>query len=279
MRFLFSVLLLFASLVCLSQEEIEDVEAIKYEETDSIVDVAELYKEKIKYAEKKKKFKRNEFYGIKTKKAYTKTGGGNRVFVELFFVIKGEAKPSIYSPEIYWFDTRTRRIRNTRITEKDKPFALIVHGPYKKLLGKQVIEEGIFYVGSKHGRWLVHDRNNILLDKQKYYKGFEKGSKITHYDEKLTKVKEVIPEKGLVKDGKYIKFFPSGNPEMEGYYVNDIKVGLWTEFYDKSGYRKKETRYPDEPEADAIPKVEREWDANGRTTFDINPKKKTNSKR
>lgn len=271
------IFLIFLVWNVVAQEEIEDPSVIQFNGNDTLVDVAELYKEKIQFTEKKKKIRRNEFYGIKTKKAFTRSGSGNRTVTELFFVVKpnDKLKPSAYSPEIYWYDVRTRKIRNSRITEKDKPYVLILHGPYKKLMGNQVIEEGIFYLGSKHGRWMIHDKNNILIDKRKYNKGFDKESKITYYDDKLTKINEVIPLKGLIREGKYVKFYPSGNLEIEGYYENDCKIGLWIEYYDRFGFRKREIKYPDIPDCTANPVIEREWDSNGKLLFDKFPGNKT----
>ena len=42
----------------------------------------------------------------------------------------------------------------------------MMHGPYKKRLGEQIIEEGIFYYGLKHGRWVRFNRSDILQDKE-----------------------------------------------------------------------------------------------------------------
>ena len=68
-----------------------------------------------------------------------------------------------------------------------------MHGPYKRMVGEQIIEEGIYYKGTKHGRWTEYDRHDILVDKRKYYKGWQKESKVKYYDDKQTKLKEVVP--------------------------------------------------------------------------------------
>ena len=63
--------------------------------------------------EHKKKRKKKVFYGIKTKKGYTKTGFGDDAVIETFFYLKQYEQPDPYVPEIYWYDFRRKRIRTT----------------------------------------------------------------------------------------------------------------------------------------------------------------------
>ena len=42
----------------------------------------------------------------------------------------------------------------------------MMHGPYKKRVGDQIIEEGIFYYGLKHDRWLRYNSSDILQNKE-----------------------------------------------------------------------------------------------------------------
>ena len=48
----------------------------------------------------------------------------------------------------------------------------MMHGPYKKRVGDQIIEEGIFYYGLKHDRWLRYNSSDILQNKEFFFLGF-----------------------------------------------------------------------------------------------------------
>lgn len=256
-----------------SQQEIPAEES-KYENysilnRDSLIDVRSMHKKKDEFKEKKKKIKKNVFYGIKTKRAFTKKGTGNRVQTELFFVLKKYQDPDAAVAEIFWFDIRTKKISTKPITDKVKPFVKILHGPYKRFIGKQLVEEGQFYVGTKHGRWEVMDKNNILMDKVKYYKGWPKDSKMDYWDpETKLKIREVIPIVNGEEHGRYVKFYKSGLPEIEGNYKYGQKVGIWTEFYDSKGQKSVESRYsPDS----ANPEILKRWNPKGKETFSKYP--------
>ena len=73
-----------------------------------------------------------------------------------------------------------------------------------------------------------------------------------------------------------MRFYESGNVAEEGYYIDDEKTGLWTEWFDNKGWRKKLTRYPEEPNPDAEGKLVREWDNKGKLLVDN--EKDTNKK-
>ena len=88
---------------------------------------------------KKKKRKKNVFYGIKTKKGFTRTGFGDDVVIELFYYLKVYEAPDPYVRDIYWYDFKKRKIANSRkINEK---YAGILHGPYLKMLGVGLTEK------------------------------------------------------------------------------------------------------------------------------------------
>jgi hypothetical protein len=55
---------------------------------DTPVNLDFLKEEKIEEAPKKKKVKKKVFYGIKTKKGFSRRGTGNRVSYELFYYLK-----------------------------------------------------------------------------------------------------------------------------------------------------------------------------------------------
>lgn len=281
--YLFIYLLLSFSFSSYGQEEILGEES-KYEssslfERDSMIDVVENYKKRDKFERKKKKIKKNVFYGYKTKRAYTRSGSGNRMVYELFFVLKKHIDPDKNVSQVYWYDTRVQKIQTKQITEKDKPFALILHGPYKKTLNGNILEEGQFYIGTKHGRWETLDKNNTLIDKVKYYKGWPKDSKFDYWDsETKKKLKEVVPYVHNVLHGRYVRYYQSGNQEIEGQYRDGSKIGVWTEFYDAKGQKKIEYQFnPDS----SNPEILKKWSSKGKEIYNKYPerdsKKKTNT--
>ncbi|MCG8307385.1 MAG: hypothetical protein MI975_08330 [Cytophagales bacterium] len=227
----------------------------------------ELSKE-AKDARKKKeeRRKRKTFYGIKTKKGFTRRGIGERAELEIFHYLKEPVKVDPYVPEIWWYDFTRKRVRNTGKMEDKR--GVILHGPYKKIVGEQVVEEGIFYKGTKHGRWTRYDRNDILVDKRKYYKGWQKESKVRYYDDKQTKLKEVVPILYGKKDGTYYYFHENGTVAVRGMYKENVKVGKWTEYYPFKRRRKKEIQYPSDPyDTSYLPFISKEWNRNNAVVY------------
>ena len=222
---------------------------------------------------KKKKMKRNTFYGIKSKKAYTVTGEGTKEVLELFYVLKRWRDPDPYVQEVHWLDITNLKLMITPGSKVEKPKALILHGPYRKLIGGKIIEEGVFYLGGKHARWEKYNAEGILLDKVKWYRGWPKEGEVTYYDVEKQKVREMKPYLDGKLEGMYFFFYPSGKIKIKGAYKNNIQFGLWTEYYDDDKNRKKkETQYTkDEYVLDHQPEVVREWDAKGKILFDKEP--------
>lgn len=65
-------------------------------------------------ATKKKKPKPKTFYGIKTKKGFTRKGFGNQMVLELFYVLKNKKeKFTGFARDIYWYDYTRREVRKT----------------------------------------------------------------------------------------------------------------------------------------------------------------------
>ncbi len=217
----------------------------------------------------KKKPKRKTFYGIKTRKSYTRKGFGDKTTIELFYVLKKPDKPTQFVRDIYWYDYTRREVRRTGNFDPKK--GVLLHGPYKKLQGNVVLEEGIFYKGAKHGRWMKFDRQDILDDKEKYYKGWPKESLVTYYDPvEHTKVKEMIPVEIDEREGFYFLFHENGTIAVTGEYKWDQRVGDWIENY-PNGKRKKIVAYPTEPfDKTAKPFVRKEWDEKGREIYSSN---------
>ena len=218
---------------------------------------------------KQKKFKKKVFYGKKTKKMYTMVGEGNRATVEIFYVLKKYEEPDPYIKDIYWYDWEKGRIMTTPITERDKPTALILHGPYKKMIGENIVEEGVFYVGTKHARWEKYDKDFILMEKLKYYRGWAKDAKITFYDSDRKKVREVVPMFNNIIEGEYFSYYESGNMKSQGKYKNGVRVGVWIEYFDAPTKKKKEIQYAKSYLVKEFqPYTLREWDTKNKLIYD-----------
>ena len=227
---------------------------------------AELEKENKK---KKKKKKKNVFYGLKTKKGFSRKGAGENSVMELFRYLKNYEAPDPYVRDVYWYDTKRKQIRTTHNIKEKK--ALILHGPYKKITDDgQVLEEGMFYKGTKHGRWTSYNKRDILMGKNKYTKGWPRESEIEYYDEEARqKIKEVVPIEYGEEEGYYFYFHPGGRVAVEGEYQQGKKVGLWTEYYDFERRPKKQIKYPDDPYDDQTkPYISKEWNPEGQVVYD-----------
>ena len=270
---LFSICVLASTVAFAQQKKEKDLIGVEGQftfETDKpfkLLELDEVTSEPI--VAKKKKPKRNTFYGVKTRKAYARRGTGDRVTIELFHTLKKPEKPSIFVRDIYWYDYTRREVRKTPNFDIKK--GVLLHGPYRKLQNNVVLEEGIFYKGTKHGRWMQFDRNDIVSDKEKYYKGWPKESLVTYYDPvERKKVKEMIPIEINEREGFYFLFHENGAIAVTGEYKWDQKVGDWIENY-PNGKRKKIIAYPKEPFDETIrPFVRKEWDEKGREIFTSN---------
>ncbi len=231
---------------------------------------AEEEEEEEKDKKKEKKRKKNVFYDIKTKKGYAETGYGQDVVIELFHYLKEYEAPDPYVRDIYWYDTNRKQIRSTRNIQQDK--AEILHGPYQKITEDgEVLEEGLFYKGTKHGRWVRYNKSYILQDKEKYSKGWPRDSEITYYDEgKWTSLKEVIPIEYGLREGYYFYFHEGGQVAVEGEFQQDHKVGLWTEYYDyKTLLPKKQIKYPDDTFDETPGYTTKEWAPDGKVVYEF----------
>lgn len=218
---------------------------------------------------KKKEKKKNPkiYYGIKTKRGFAKQGFGERTVVELFFYLKDKdyVGPEPYARDFYWYDFNKKKIVNSlRVKRKN---AGVLHGHYQKLLGEQVLEEGYFYKGMKHGRWVRYNRHDILQDKEIYWKGWPKESLLSYYDFEREKLREVIPVHFGEREGEYFAYFPDGSLAAVGHYKFDHKVGIWREYYDNRRV-KREVKYPIEPFDDTPPIIIKEWDRKGKVIYD-----------
>ncbi|MEQ9100530.1 MAG: hypothetical protein RIF36_08105 [Imperialibacter sp.] len=259
------VLLLLACGPLQAQEEEFSFEP-KYD-SPLTIDLDALDEENEKIDVKKKKPKRNVYYGVKTKKGFTRTGFGENTVLELFSYLKVYQEPDEYVRDIYWYNFKRKKIVASR--NIDKEYAGILHGPYRKVLGDQVLEEGFFYKGTKHGRWVELNKSDILLNKEKYYKGWPRESKIAYWDVERTKMKEVIPIEYGEKEGYYYAFHANGQIAVMGEYKFDHKVGVWREYYPIRNRRKREVEYSKDPFDESFsPVILREWNDKGELIYD-----------
>jgi antitoxin component YwqK of YwqJK toxin-antitoxin module len=223
-------------------------------------------KEEEPESKKKKKVKKRVYYGLKTKKGFTRKGYGNRVTYELFYYLKKPQAPQSFARDLYWYDFARKEIRKTTTFDPSK--GVLLHGPYEKRQGELIIQKGIFYKGSKHGRWLSYNKDSVLTDKEKYYKGWPKESEVVYYDpHERKKMKEITPIEFGEKEGYYYKFYETGQVAVTGEYKFDQKVGDWTEYY-PNNRRKKIITYRKEPFDDEVkPYVKVEWNEKGKEIY------------
>lgn len=223
--------------------------------------------EKEIYEIPEKKKKKNVFFGLKTKKRFTKKGYGNRQTLELFYVLKEFQLPETLVRDVYWYDYKRGEIRITTTREVDQRNGAILHGPYTKEMNGVIVEEGIFFMGLKHGRWLRKNTEEILLDKSKYYKGWPKESLVKYYDADRNQMKEIIPVEYGEKEGNYFYFHENGKVAVQGNYKWDQRIGDWYEYY-PSGLRKKAVRYQKQPYSEIFtPYILTEWNKKGKVVY------------
>lgn len=211
--------------------------------------------------EKKTKKKKKVFLGYRIKKGVARSGSGKGAVTEVFHYLRDYKEPSAYAPAKYYYNVRRRKIFKGRTI--DPKVSKILHGHYKKLQNGKVLEEGYFYVGTKHLRWEKYNRDGLLLGKTHFEKGFPRDAQITYYDAAQQKVKEVIPYMNGEVEGDYVKFRPDGLLEREGQYEKGKKVGSWIEYWPFRNRKRYEYKYPesafDEP---FEPYLYREWNKN-----------------
>lgn len=275
---LFFLFFFFAAKV-FSQSASQDVERFNFGQPDSTFSLIrqkpitidfeeeEAEAEEDDKKEKKKKRKRKVFYGVKTKKGFTRRGYGRNVTLELFYYLKHPPKETDpYVQDIYWYDTRERKVKTSATFDPRRGY--ILHGPYKQLVGEDLVEQGIFYFGKKHGRWTEFNRNGTLINKRKYNKGWPKDAILKFYDREQEKLKEVIPVVYGVKSGDYYFFHENGSIAIRGAYEEDVKVGRWREYYPFLNRVKKEIVYPSDPyDKKTKPYINREWNRRGQVVY------------
>lgn len=191
------------------------------------------------------KKKKNYYFGVRTRKSFTRIVAQTSLTFETFNVLREPAKVDKYVRKVFYHDAKKGQILNAE--GRGQTLNRLLHGPYKKTVNDIVVVEGMYFYGAKHGTWMYQRSDSTLYAKEHFHKGWFKDSKITYYDEVgKTKVKEVIPYQYGKKEGEYYLFFESGNVAVRGNYEFNKKVGVWDEFHNLPGVvrYKKQVQYP-----------------------------------
>jgi antitoxin component YwqK of YwqJK toxin-antitoxin module len=220
-------------------------------------------------SQKKKKVKasKKEFMGIRFKKGFTKTGAKEDENIETFgFLQELPPPPNPYLRDYYWLDIERNEIsRNRDVADKR---GYVLHGPYERSIGGDIIEKGQFYKGLKHGRWIIYNRNFILQDKITYYMGWPLESEFAYYAND-SKVKSILPIEYGEKEGNFYLFHENGQLAVSGQYRFDQKVGVWTEYYRQQRRTKRQIQYsPDPFDKKFKPYIIREYDERGNLIYE-----------
>lgn len=249
-------------------ENVEDIFKVNYDTPLTLdLNTEETEKSEVEpIKHKKKKVKKNVFFGTKTRKGITRNLIRGQVVQEFFHIMKVYEAPPDYARDFYWYDYNKKKIVNSlRVSPKN---AGILHGPYKKMIGEQVLEEGWFYKGMKHKRWIKLNRHDILQNKTYWWKGWPQESLLSYYDFEKTKLREVIPKHYGERNGEYWAFHLNGAVAVRGIYKHNHKIGIWKEYYENKKI-KREMKYPSDAfHFEFRPYILKEWDPEGKVIFD-----------
>ncbi len=253
---------------------IADAKKFMNETVPNTASSAKLKGKKLKKALKKAKeevFDGKYYEKIAIQKKIYKRGSGSRLQYIEFYVLKNHQKTSPYHRLITWQDHKTGKL--VEAITRDPKTNSVLHGPYKEYRGENLISEGFYFLGVKHGRWVSYDKDFILVEKETYNKGFYAESEITYYDTDSSKINEITPILYGKQSGNYWKFFVDGTVAVEGNYDSGIKIGKWIEYYEGGNRRKKVTQYPGSIFDESESYVVVEYDPTGKITYE-NPNRK-----
>lgn len=225
-------------------------------------------KVKEKKRDKKKKVKKNFYFGEKTKKNMIRTSFRDQVTYQVFNTTMRNQKADSYIRDVYWYEPKTKSIKNKNF---DPSKGYLLHGPYEKRIGDHVVETGMYYYGTKHGRWMVYDGKNVLLNKSHFFQGWPKESRITYYNRDQKQIEMMTPIEYDLKEGNFYHFFQNGQVAVIGEYRFGERVGLWTEYWESKGdnlVRKREVQYQSQPFTKNFkPYIRAEWDKKGNLVY------------
>ena len=213
---------------------------------------------------KKEKKKKNIYFGERTQRSSIKESFRDQLQTQYFHYTRRNQQVDPYIRDIYWFDPKDKVIRAKNF-DPNKGFLL--HGPFEKRVDDVVVESGMFYFGTKHGRWMTFDAKNTLLDKSNYYEGWPKASKVTYYNRSEQQIEKVTPIEYDLEEGNFFHFYENGEVAVVGEYKFGEKIGLWTEYWNNTGdktIRKREIQYQEEPFTKGFkPYIRAEWNKEG----------------
>lgn len=219
---------------------------------------------------KKKRYSKRYFLGQKVKRGFIKSGRGSRETMETFSYLEEYQAPNPYAPLKYLYDAKKRKLYRTSNDEVDQKRYKVLHGPYEKKVDGLTVEQGYFYIGTKHLRWekFRADEEGTLVDKDHYEKGFVRDAVVSYYGD-TKKIKEVIPYEYGEVQGTYYRFYENGQVQWSGQYAKGRKVGTWINYYDFRGRRRYEYQYPETVyDAPFEPYLVKEYDRHGTLIFE-----------
>lgn len=217
---------------------------------------------------KKKKTKKNVFFGEKTQRSLIKQTFRDQSHIQSFHYTQKNREVDPYIRDIYWYDRKDRVIKSKGF-EPSKGYLL--HGPYEKRVDDDLVESGMYYYGTKHGRWMTYSGKNILLDKSNFYEGWPKASRITYYNREEQKIEKLTPVEYDLEEGNFYHFYEDGKVAVVGEYKYGEKIGLWTEYWENTGdklIRKREIQFQEDPFTKGFrPYIRAEWDNEGNLVY------------
>ncbi len=242
-----------------------DAEKLAKEKADSKKQLKALAKQAGSAA---KKLKGKMFLGKKIKKGYVRTGSGKKAIIEKFHYLARYEATDPYAPAKYYYHKKRRKI--FKIAVIDPTVSLILHGPYEKRQGTNLLESGYFYMGTKHLRWERYAvKNNILLSKYHWEKGFLRDSRITYYENSKSKVKEVLPYYQGQLEGDYVRFLPNGQLDWTGQFQGGHPVKVWTNYWGFKNRRHAQWQYANsEFDEETEPELLREYNRSGTLIYE-----------
>lgn len=225
-------------------------------------------KEKTAKKEKRKKVKKNIWFGIKTQKAFTKRELRGQTYYEMFHYTNVSRQPGPYIRDVYWYDAKDKAVK----TKGYSPgIGNLLHGPYERNVNEEIVESGMFYYGTKHKTWMLFDEKNILQDKTYFEEGWPKEAKISFFNQSSRTIERIIPVQYGLEEGNFFHFYENNQLAVQGEYRYGEKVGLWTEYWDTKNtkaIRKREIQYQEEPYTRNFkPFIRAEWDKDGNLIY------------
>lgn len=217
---------------------------------------------------KKKKIRKNEFFGERTQRGLIKQSFRDQNHIQSFHYTQKTQEVDPYIRDIYWYDKKERVIKTKGFNPSN---GYLLHGPYEKTIDEDLVESGMYYYGTKHGRWMTYTGKNILKDKSNFNEGWPKASRITYYNRAEQKIEKLTPVEYDLEEGNFYHFYENGKIAVIGEYKYGEKVGLWTEYWENTGdqlIRKREIQFQEQPFTKGFrPYIRAEWDKEGNLVY------------